>query len=145
MQGIRRTPVCGWMRDIICLSLLHPTSSCSGHWAKSNDALLAPSEKSAGRDGWQHTPPLSNTNYCGAEYVLDLWSKETLYVSLSFKYDSYIYGHIDLVFSFIFPPRLLWLTLKRYLSHNARRVGNKTLMSEWNDLSRGHKPHNLGT
>lgn len=33
--------VCGWIWDIICLSLPSLTPSCCGHWAKSSAALLA--------------------------------------------------------------------------------------------------------
>lgn len=49
MQGIRRTPVCGWTWGIIYVFLPSPNSSCSGHWAKRDAGSLR--EKSTGHHG----------------------------------------------------------------------------------------------
>ncbi len=71
MQGIRGTPVCGWTGDMICLSLPELTSSCSGHWAKSDGALLAHCE------GSQQVTTADNI-------PLNLYSLYSLFLSFQF-------------------------------------------------------------
>lgn len=89
MQGIRKA-VCGWIRDIICLSLPDLTSSCSRHWTKSDPALLVSCKRSQQVTSWQHTFELVHPLW--VFIFLSLYLHRSPFFIIPFLYLSFLHG-----------------------------------------------------
>lgn len=124
MQGIRETAVCGWIRDIICLSLPDLTSCCSKQWTKSDPTLLVSCKRSQQVTSWQHT----------FELVHPLW---VFFFLLS--------RHLHRSPFFIIP--FLYLPFAHGFSTSSLRGSSlqQHAVFQWSNASKSHKPEHFAT
>lgn len=124
MQGIRKTSACGWIGDIICLSLPDLTSSCSRHWTKGDPALLVSCKRCQQVTSWQHT----------FELVHPLWV---------FFFFPFLHLHRSPLFII---PFLYLSFLHGFYSSSSRGSSlQQHAVFQWSDASKSHKPENVAT